>query len=164
VVAHAEAHAGSRRPAARRSSARRRRVWRLPPVLVAVAALVAIDGSWKAAAVAAGRGALDTPTSPLKPIATLVVGLLALAGVVLLPRLCLAGSVLVLCGVASNTVSLAVWHAVPNPLAIHVAGGILHFNLADTCVWAGGPLFLGAALWTLWRLPDERFAELVARM
>jgi len=50
---------------------------------------------------------------------------------------------------------------VPNPLALHVAGGILHFNLADVSVTVGGVLFLSAVLWTLWRMPDERFAALV---
>jgi hypothetical protein len=50
------------------------------------------------------------------------------------------------------------WRGVPNPLALGVAGGILHFNLADLCVWSGGVLFLVAALWTIARMPAERFA------
>ena len=119
------------------------------------------DLASKVAAIAAGHGALDTPTSPMRPLMTGLVGLVALAGALLLPRLCVPGMLLVAAGVTSNLVSLALWPGVPNPFGFAIAGGILHFNLADTCVSGGGVLFLAATLWTLWRMPDERFAELV---
>ena len=140
--------------------------WRRPPIAVAVAAAVGgVDISWKAAALAAGHGAaaLDAPSSMLRPFATLLVGVAALAGALVLPALCLPGAFLIVAGVSSNVASLALWRAVPNPLGVHLAGGILHFNLADLCVTGGGLLLLTAVLWTLWRMPDERFAQLFSR-
>ncbi len=136
---------------------------RLPLVVAAVAVVSGVDLEWKAAALAAGRGAaaLDTPSSAVKPSLTLVVGIAALASALLLPRLCLPGALLVVAGVAANVISLDVWGAVPDPLAVHVAGGILHFNLADVCVTGGGLLFLAAVTWTLGRIPDERFEHLL---
>jgi len=108
-----------------------------------------------------GAAALDAPSSLLRPLATVLVGLAALTAALALPALCVPGASLVVAGVSSNVVSLALWHAVPNPLRLDLAGGILHFNLADLCVTGGGLLFLAAALWTLWRMPDEQFASLV---
>ena len=138
--------------------------WNRLPLAAAVIALVAgIDLPWKSAALAAGHGWLDTPTSLVRPLGALLVGLLALTAVLLVPRLCLPGVLLVVGGSASNIASLAVWRAVPNPLGFHIAGGVVHFNLADLCVYCGGLLFLAAAYWTIWRMPAERFAELFAR-
>ena len=138
---------------------------RLPIAVLVAAALVGVDTSWKAAAMAAthGAAALDAPASLLRPILTLLVGLAALTGALMLPALCVPGAFLVVAGVSSNVVSLVLWRAVPNPLGVHLAGGVLHFNLADLCVTGGGLVFLIAVLWTLWRMPDERFAQLVAR-
>ena len=138
--------------------------WRRLLPAVAVAAVLGVtDTAWKAASLAASRGglAVDTPTTLLRPLSALLVGLVALAGVLLVPRLCLPGLVLALAGAASNIVSLSLWHAVPDPLAVPVAGGILHFNLADLSIWSGALLFLTATLWTIWRLPADRFARLV---
>ena len=137
---------------------------RLPLVVAAVAAVSGVDLEWKAAALAAGDGAaaLDTPSSVLKPLLTLVVGVAALTCALLLPRLCLPGALLVVAGVAANVISLDLWGAVPNPLGVHVAGGILHFNLADVCVTGGGLLFLAAVIWILGRMPDERFERLLS--
>jgi hypothetical protein len=137
---------------------------RLPLTAIAAALVCGGDMTWKAATLAAhGGGALDTPTTLLRPLATLLIGLAALAGVRLLPRICLPGVLLVVAGVTSNVASLALWHAVPNPIGLPVAGGILHLCLADLCVWTGGVLFLASALWAIWRMPDDRFAALVAR-
>lgn len=143
---------------------RRRRVrwWRLLPAAAFVAVVIGIDTASKSAAVLAGHGSFDAPASMVRPLATMLVGLVALAGVLLLPRLCLPGALLVVAGVASNVVSLALWPGVPNPFGVHLAGGILHFNLADVCVCGGGALFLSAALYTIWRMPDEQFAALFA--
>jgi len=118
------------------------------------------DTTWKAASLAGGNGVgtLDAPSSLLRPLATLLIGLLALSGALLLPRLCVPGVLLVIGGVSSNVVSLALWRAVPNPIGMRLAGGILHCNLADLCIWSGGLVFLAAAFWTIWRLPAERFA------
>lgn len=88
--------------------------------------------------------------------------MLALTGVLLLPRLCLPGVLLVVGGVGSNVISLALWRGVPNPLSVHLAGGILHFNLADLCIYSGGLVFLVATLWTIWRMPEEQFSQLFA--
>ena len=134
-------------------------------VAVVVAAVGGVDISWKAAALAAGHGAaaLDAPSSILRPLATVLVGLAALAGALVLPALCLPGAYLVVAGVSSNIASLVLWRAVPNPLGLHLAGGILHFNLADACVSGGGLLFLTAALWTIWRMPEAQFAQLMSR-
>jgi hypothetical protein len=147
--------------------ARSRRLhWSRLPFVAAVAACVsAIDIGWKASALAAGHGAaaLDTPSSILRPAATVLVGLAALAAALALPALCVPGAFLVVAGVSSNVASLVLWRAVPNPLGFHVAGGVLRFNLADVCVTGGGLVFLTAVLWTLWRMPDEQFARLVAR-
>ncbi len=134
-------------------------------VAAVVAVVGGIDISWKAAALAAGHGAaaLDAPTSILRPLATVLVGLVALAGTLVLPALCLPGAYLVVAGVSSNIASLVLWRAVPNPLGLQIAGGILHFNLADACVGGGGLLFLTAALWTIWRMSDAQFAQLIAR-
>ena len=104
---------------------------------------------------------MDAPSSLLRPLATLLVGLAAFAGVFLLPRCCLPGALLVAGGVTSNLVSLVLWRAVPNPLSVHLAGGVLHLNLADICITGGALSFFVATLWTLWRMPDERFARLV---
>ena len=146
--------------------ARSRRLhWRRLPLICAVALLVSgIDLAWKAAALAAGpaAAALDAPSSLLRPFATLLVGLGALAAALVLPALCLPGAFLVVAGVSSNVASLVLWRAVPNPLGVHLAGGVLHFNLADVCVTGGGLVFLTAVLWTLWQMPDEQFARLFA--
>ena len=133
---------------------------RVPLALVAPAALAFADLAWKSAVLAAHHGsfAMDSPTSPVKPIATLAIGLLAFGAVLVLPWLCVPGVLLVAGGTTGNIASLALWRAVPNPVGVHVAGGILHFNLADMSVVGGGLLFLTATLWTLWRLPPERFA------
>ena len=138
--------------------------WRLWPGVALVGVVGGIDTSWKAATLAAGRGAaaMDAPSSLLRPSLTLLVGLAALTGALLLPRLCVPGAFLVVAGVSSNLVSLALWRAVPNPLGVHLAGGILHFNLADVCVTGGGAVFLAAVLWKIWRMPDEQFAQLLA--
>jgi hypothetical protein len=142
----------------------RRLHWRRLVLAAASSFVIALlDISWKAASVASGRSAIDAPTSTLRPLGTLLIGALALAGVLLLPRICLPGVLLVVGGAASNVGSLAVWRAVPDPLGVHLAGGILHFNLADLCVWGGGLLFLAASLWTIWRMPAERFAQLSTR-
>ncbi len=95
------------------------------------AGVSSLDTGWKAALLASGHAALDTPGSLVRPLGTLFVGLLALAGVVLLPVACLPGLLLVVAGVSSNMASLLRWHTVPNPLALAFAGGTLHFNLAD---------------------------------
>jgi hypothetical protein len=155
VVAYAESHV--RKPAARS----RVHWWRIPALVAFVGCVAAIDNAWKESAVVSGHGALDAPSSILRPALTLTVGAVALVGVLVLPRLCMLGALLVLTGVSSNIASLAIWKAVPNPLGVHVAGGVLHFCLADTCVWAGSLLFFAAVLWSLWRMSDERFAELV---
>ena len=133
-------------------------------VAAVVASVGGIDLSWKAAAVAAGHGAaaLDAPSSMLRPFATLLVGLVALTSALALPALCLPGAFLVVAGTSSNIASLALWRAVPNPLGAHLAGGILHFNLADVCVTGGGLLLLTAMLSSLWRMPAEQFAQLFA--
>lgn len=122
-----------------------------------VAAVSGIDISWKVAAIAAGHGvvAMDAPSSLLRPLVTLLVGLVALTGALLLPRLCAPGAFLIVAGSSSNVVSLALWRAVPNPLAVHLADGTLHFNLADVCVTGGGALFVAAVLWMAWRMPDR---------
>lgn len=93
-------------------------------VAVVVAAVGGVDISWKAAALAAGHGAaaLDAPSSILRPLATVLVGLAALAGALVLPALCLPGAYLVVAGVSSNIASLVLWRAVPNPLGLHLAG------------------------------------------
>ena len=128
---------------------------------VAVVGVVSgVDLAWKASALAAGHGALDAPSSLLRPFATVLVGMVALICVLRLPWLCVPGMLLVVGGVASNVFSLALWQAVPNPLGVHLAGEILHFNLADLCIYGGGLLFLAAAWWTIWRMPAERFAQL----
>jgi hypothetical protein len=144
---------------------RRLHWWRLPIAAAVAAAVSGIDIGWKSAALAAGHGAaaLDAPSSILRPVATLVVGLAALTAALVLPALCVPGAFLVVAGVSSNVASLVLWRAVPNPLRVHLGGGILHFNLADICVTGGGLVFLTAALWTLWRMPDEEFARRLAR-
>jgi hypothetical protein len=114
--------------------------------VTAIALVTSIDTTWKLVVVLRGSGALDTPTSIVKPIGTFAVWLVALGGVALLPSLCVPGAILVACGVGSNLFSLALWHAAPNPLAVHMAGGILHFNLADLCVAGGGALVLVSVL------------------
>jgi hypothetical protein len=139
------------------------RWWRLPVAIPFVACVTVIDNLWKQAAVASGHSALDAPASIIRPALTLAVLVLALFGVLVLPRLCMVGALLVLSGVSSNIVSLGVWTAVPNPLGVHIGGGTLRFCLADTLVWSGSMLFLGAVLATLLRMPDDRFAELVGR-
>jgi hypothetical protein len=167
---HARFAADSRhvvaQPHARLHPPFRRLHWRRLPLAATVALLVCgADISWKAATLAASpaNGALDAPSSLLRPLATLLIGLAALSGVLLLPRLCLPGVLLVVGGVSSNVASLALWKAVPNPMGLNVAGGVLHLCLADLFVWSGGVLFLASALWVLWRMPDEQFAALVAR-
>jgi hypothetical protein len=131
---------------------------RLPFVAAAVAAVCAIDTSWKSAAVAAGHGALDVPASAARPLVTLAVAAAAIAAVLLAPWCCVPGALLVVCGVSSNLLSLALWRAVPNPIGVHLAGGILHFNLADVCVTGGGALFAAAMLRLLSQAPAERLA------
>ncbi len=135
--------------------------WRIPFAVTVVLAVTGVDTAWKTAALAAGRAAagMDTPTTMLKPVTTMLVGLLALGAALMLPRLCVPGALLMAAGTSSNMLSLARWRAVPNPIAVHLAGGILRFNMADICVTGGGALFLAAVLWTLWRMPDERFAQ-----
>ena len=131
-----------------------------PFAVTVVLAVTEVDTAWTAA-LAAGRAAagMDTPTTMLKPVTTMLVGPLALGAALMLPRLCVPGALLMAAGATSNMLSLERWRAVPNPLAVHLAGGILHLNMADLCVTGGGALFLAASLWTLWRMPDERFAR-----
>jgi hypothetical protein len=133
---------------------------RLPLAILATVLVSGGDLAWKAAVLAAHHGsfAMDVPSSPAKPFFSLLVGILALGGALLLPWLCVPGVLLVVGGVTANVTSLALWRAVPNPVGVHVAGGTLHFNLADVCVLGGGLLFLSTVFWTLWRLPAERFA------
>lgn len=127
---------------------------RLLAALATAASVTLVDTAWKLAVLAPGRApALDTPTTLLRPLATVLVGLLAASGVMLLPRACVPGTLLVLGGVCSNVVSLVLWGAVPNPIALRLAAGTLHFNLADLCVWCGALVFLGAALVSLARMP-----------
>jgi hypothetical protein len=135
--------------------------WRIPFAVTVVLAVTGIDTAWKTAALAGGHAAagMDAPTTMLKPLATMLVGLLALGASLMLPRLCVPGALLMAAGTSSNMLSLARWRAVPNPIAVHLAGGILHLNMADLCVTGGGALFLAASLWTLWRMPDERFSR-----
>ncbi|HEY4346240.1 MAG TPA: hypothetical protein VGM80_01525 [Gaiellaceae bacterium] len=135
-------------------------LWRLPVAITAAALVAGADLTWKAAVLTTHHGAyaMDQPTSIIRPAGAIAVGLLALVGVLMLPPLCVPGALLVVGGAVSNIASLALWHAVPNPLGVHVAGGILHFCLADVCVWTGGLLFLLPFLWTVWRMPAERFA------
>ena len=128
----------------------------MPLTVAAVCVVGGIDTTWKAAALVSGHGAMDAPSSWLRPLATLLVGLAAFAGVLLLPRCCLPGALLVAGGVTSNLVSLVLWRAVPNPLSVHLAGGVLHLNLADICITGGALSFLAATFWTLWRMPDDR--------
>ncbi len=142
---------------------RRGHLWRLPLAAAVVTVVIGIDSASKAAALIAGHGAMDAPSSSVRPVGTILVGLMALAGIALLPALCLPGALLVMAGSGSNILSLALWPGVPNPLGVHIAGGILHFNLADVCVVGGGALFLAAALWTIWRMPADEFARLFAR-
>ncbi len=137
-----------------RRSARPLRWGRVLSAVTAVAALTGIDTAWKLAAVIGGHGALDAPTSIVKPLGTFAVWLIALGGVALLPSLCVPGALLVACGVGSNLFSLALWRAAPNPLSVHIAGGILHFNLADACVAGGGLLVVFSVICT----PDHHFA------
>lgn len=125
---------------------------------VVVAVVSGIDLSWKATALVAGHGWLDAPTSFLRPSATLLIGLLALTGVLLVPWLCLPGVLLIVGGVSSNVASLVLWRAVPNPLGVQLAGGVLRFNLADLCIYGGGLIFLAGTYLTLWRMPSDRFA------
>jgi hypothetical protein len=127
---------------------------RLLAALATVASVTFLDTAWKLAVLAPGHTpALDTPTTLLRPLATLLVGVLAAAGVILLPRACVPGTLLVLGGVSSNVVSLVLWGAVPNPIALRLAFGTLHCNLADLCIWCGALAFLGAALVSLARMP-----------
>lgn len=132
---------------------------RLPLQRLALAAAAALvcgpDLAWKAT-ILGSRGAttIDTPTTLLRPLATAALSALALAALLVLPRLCLPGVALVLGGSLSNLASLALWRGVPDPLELRVGHALVHFNLADTCVWSGSLLFLLAAYWTLWRLPD----------
>ena len=78
---------------------------------------------------------------------------MALAGVAALPAVCLPGALLVSAGLTSNLFSLALWQAVPNPLGVHLAGSVLHFNLADVCIGVGGLVVLLSVALT----PAERF-------
>lgn len=132
---------------------------RLPLVALVGAAVTGTDLSWKATALAAGHQVVEVhaPTSLVQPAATLLVGVVALVGVLFLPWLCLPGALLVVGGIASNVASLALWRGVPNPLRMRMAGGVLNFNLADLCVWGGCLIFLAAAFWSIYRMPAERF-------
>jgi hypothetical protein len=127
---------------------------------LAAGTVALFDLGWKAAALAAGHGALavDTPSSLVKPVATVIALPIVLVAVATVPALCLPGAVLALAGVSGNLASLAIWHAVPDPLSVGVAGGQLHFNLADLCIWSGGVVFVLSAAWAIWRLPAESFA------
>ena len=78
---------------------------------------------------------------------------IVLLALVTAPRVCVPGAALALAGVTGNLASLAVWHAVPDPLTVAVAGSRLDFNLADVCIWSGCVAFLLAALWAIWRFP-----------
>ncbi len=133
---------------------------RLPLALMVAAGIGTIDTTWKAVSLAAGRSAaaLDVPSTILRPSLTLVIGIAALVSTLLFPPIFLPGTLLVTAGAGSNLFSLGLWRAVPNPLAVHLAGGVLHFNLADLCVTGGCALFLAAAWRTIWRMPAERFA------
>ena len=149
-------------PPLRLARGRRVRPWRLLLAASSVLVVGAADFGVKASALAAGGGVgVDVPTSVVRPMGSGLIGVLALVGVLVLPRLCLPGALLFLGGACSNFVSLFVWGGVPDPFAVPVAGGLLHFNLADSCIWAGSALFLAAVLWTLWRMPDDEFARLV---
>ena len=136
--------------------------WRLPLAAAVIGAVAASDTLWKTAAIAAGHAGAgcDTPGTWVRPFGTMVFGLLSFAGVMLLPRLCVPGALLAAAGMGSNILSLALWQAVPNPFGMHLAGGILRFNMADLCVWGGCLLFLATASWTIARTPAERFAAL----
>jgi hypothetical protein len=138
------------------------RPWRLLLLVPGVAAVAAVDLYVKSAALAAGGTGVDVPTSVLRTAGAGGAGLLALLAIFVLPRLCLPGALLFVGGAASNLVSLAIWHGVPDPFVLGVAGGDLHFNLADCCVWSGSLVFLASVLWTLWRMPDDDFARLVS--
>ena len=121
--------------------------------VTAMAVVTGIDTAWKLAVVAEGHGALDTPTSLVKPLGTFAVWLVATAGVALLPSLCVPGALLIACGLGSNLFSLALWRAAPNPLSVNLAGGALHFNLADICIGGGGLVVVLSVLLT----PADRF-------
>jgi len=154
MIAYSHAHASA--------PIRSQRVhwWRLPFAVAGALAFAAFDLSWKAHVLAGGPtgASLDVPTTLLRPLGTMLVGLAALAGALLLPRLCVPGLVSIFAGATSNLGSLSLWRGVPNPLSLGVAGGTLHFNLADLGVWGGCLVFLAAALWTIWRMPAEAFA------
>jgi hypothetical protein len=137
-----------------------RPVRRLPIALVAAGVVAFVDLVWKSAAIAAAHGALavDTPSSLVRPAATVIALPIALVAVATVPGLCLPGALLALAGVSGNLASLAIWHAVPDPLSVAVAGGQLHFNLADLCIWSGCVVLLLSAVWAIWRIPAERFA------
>jgi hypothetical protein len=145
------------------SAARARRVRprRVLLAVPAVALIASLDLHVKAAAVAAGTTGVDVPTSVARTGGAAAIGLVALLAVFVLPSLCVPGALLFLGGAVSNLVSLAVWHGVPDPFELAVAGGAVHFNLADCCVWTGSALFLGGFLWVLWRMPEADFAGLV---
>lgn len=130
--------------------------WRRLPLLAGAAAAVAtVDLGWKTGALAATPDAvaIDTPTTALRPLTTLLLAVVAIAGGLLLPRLCLPGALLVLGGAVSNVASIVVWHGVPDPLSVGLGWGVLHFNPADVSVWSGSVLFLAAAYLTIWQLP-----------
>jgi hypothetical protein len=137
------------------------RPWRLLLLAPVVAAVAAVDLHVKSVALATGGTGVDVPTSVLRTGGAAAVGFVALLACFVLPRLCLPGLLLFVGGAASNLVSLAIWHGVPDPFELGIAGGVLHFNLADCCVWAGSLLFLASVLWTLWRMPEDEFARLV---
>ncbi len=145
-------------PAARRWRVHPRRLLLAAP---AVAAVAGLDLHVKAAALAAGGTGVDVPTSVARTAGAAAIGLLALLSIFVLPRLCLPGAVLFAGGAVSNLVSLGIWGGVPDPFELAVAGGVLHCNLADCCVWAGSVLFLVSALWILWRMPGDDFARLM---
>ena len=123
---------------------------RLAPVVAAVACVSAAC-VLHSAVLAAGQGAaaMDVPTSAAKPLGTVLVGLAALAALLLLPRPCVPGALLLAGGVAANLAALALWGAVPDPFGLAVAGGILHFDAADVCVVVGGALLAATMLSSL---------------
>jgi hypothetical protein len=144
----------------RHLSARRVQWRRLSVAAAATAAVVGADLWWKATALATAHGGVEvhSPGSALRPALSLLVGLVALSGVVLLPPLCVPGAVLAFAGISSNIASLAIWGGVPNPLSLQLGGGVLDLNLADLCLWGGCLLFLAGVFTTLVRMPADAFA------
>jgi hypothetical protein len=128
---------------------------RLPLLLVGLAGAAALDVASKSVS---GGTFVDAPGSLLKPVLTAALLPVVLCGVMMLPALCVPGALLVLAGLGGNLAALVLWHSVPDPLTVAVAGGRLHLDFADLALWSGCAVFLVAALWTIWRLPENYFA------